>query len=422
MRSRSPIFLYFILLAIGVIAACAKFEAQPQLSAVTGASFFPVKVISLPQNVEKLSAGRFHTCAYLSDNTGYCWGKNDVGQLGNGAKKAAGKTRMDPSFGPVPISVIQNITNIAAGDEFTCAIADPNDTVYCWGKNDSNQLGQGAPSQGESAPKPVLTAANTPLTNATGVTAGSGRACAIVAGVPWCWGNVPQQVQNPVTKLYNIQFSASLFAAKLVATIGGNWTGVDEIAMTQNDLCVLSSSAVACMGGDATNTSVPSLSGLPPTTGILAVQISGGMQNQICFVGQQDTTVFACFSSGQQRVPSSAATNGGAPDSSQPYSLSNGYSFLYGEPLLKISGKFIHTCGVGKNSQSITCWGNNQAGQTGNGNNGSPVPYPSRSGVARLGAVQNVTTGGLHTCALLTDATAWCWGDNTYGQLGRGTP
>jgi cysteine-rich repeat protein len=36
-------------------------------------------------------------------------------------------------------------------------------------------------------------------------------------------------------------------------------------------------------------------------------------------------------------------------------------------------------------------------------------------------SVVQLATGGAHACALLTDGTVHCWGDNAYGQLGDGT-
>jgi alpha-tubulin suppressor-like RCC1 family protein len=32
----------------------------------------------------------------------------------------------------------------------------------------------------------------------------------------------------------------------------------------------------------------------------------------------------------------------------------------------------------------------------------------------------SITTGGVHTCAVTPDADAYCWGKNSYGQLGDG--
>lgn len=37
------------------------------------------------------------------------------------------------------------------------------------------------------------------------------------------------------------------------------------------------------------------------------------------------------------------------------------------------------------------------------------------------GAVVQVATGRAHACALLRDATIWCWGDNAFYQLADGT-
>ena len=33
-----------------------------------------------------------------------------------------------------------------------------------------------------------------------------------------------------------------------------------------------------------------------------------------------------------------------------------------------------------------------------------------------------MTSGGFHTCATRTDGTAWCWGQNIFGQLGNANP
>lgn len=35
--------------------------------------------------------------------------------------------------------------------------------------------------------------------------------------------------------------------------------------------------------------------------------------------------------------------------------------------------------------------------------------------------VATMSAGGSHTCALRTDGTVWCWGDNRLGQLGQGS-
>jgi alpha-tubulin suppressor-like RCC1 family protein len=65
------------------------------------------------------------------------------------------------------------------------------------------------------------------------------------------------------------------------------------------------------------------------------------------------------------------------------------------------------------------CWGNNDAGQLGNGlASGSATPVAITSSPFFF---SSVTTGFAHACALTADGTPYCWGDNTTGELGNGT-
>lgn len=81
---------------------------------------------------------------------------------------------------------------------------------------------------------------------------------------------------------------------------------------------------------------------------------------------------------------------------------------------------YLHSCVV-KTNGTLWCWGYNWVGELGLGTTStSGVPTPSQ--VTALGSgVAQVNGGNHHTCARKTDGTIWCWGDNTYGQLGDGT-
>ncbi len=82
-----------------------------------------------------------------------------------------------------------------------------------------------------------------------------------------------------------------------------------------------------------------------------------------------------------------------------------------------LDGGFRHTCSLTSGGAAY-CWGNNIEGELGTGvySTGSAVPILVTGGV-------NFTAlfpGGRHTCALNAAGTAYCWGDNSLGQLGQG--
>lgn len=78
-----------------------------------------------------------------------------------------------------------------------------------------------------------------------------------------------------------------------------------------------------------------------------------------------------------------------------------------------------HTCGTA--SQRVYCWGRSGDGALGDGStNNRLVPTPVAPLPAGLGFV-GIAVGGFHTCGLTSGNRAFCWGTNTWGQLGDGT-
>jgi hypothetical protein len=79
-----------------------------------------------------------------------------------------------------------------------------------------------------------------------------------------------------------------------------------------------------------------------------------------------------------------------------------------------------HTCAVMANG-SITCWGFNAAGQLGNGTitaSSTPVPVTGFDGLSPSTTAVSVSAGLAHSCAVMADGSAKCWGDDWMGQLG----
>ena len=84
---------------------------------------------------------------------------------------------------------------------------------------------------------------------------------------------------------------------------------------------------------------------------------------------------------------------------------------------IQVSAGSSHTCAV-LSDHTVKCWGTNANGELGDGTTTPSSTPVSVSGITNATAV---SAGGYHTCALLSDSTIKCWGDNSYGQLGDGS-
>lgn len=84
----------------------------------------------------------------------------------------------------------------------------------------------------------------------------------------------------------------------------------------------------------------------------------------------------------------------------------------------QVSVAWSHACGI-RGAGELWCWGQNLRGQLGTGTTSTLSATPVRVGSAS--SWRTVTVGGWRSCAIRTDGTAWCWGENSLGELGIGT-
>lgn len=86
-----------------------------------------------------------------------------------------------------------------------------------------------------------------------------------------------------------------------------------------------------------------------------------------------------------------------------------------------VAAGWFHSCAI-LTDGSVKCWGNNGSGQLGQGHFNSmgdqAGEMASLTGIPLGESARFVAAGGAHTCAILQSGQVKCWGNNAYGQLG----
>lgn len=97
----------------------------------------PVQVVGLTSGVKAVATGHSHACAITSVRALLCWGSNDFAQVGADEDVTSNH--------PTPTQVkglTSGIKAVAGGQDSTCAITTAG-KAWCWGRNDMGQLGDG---------------------------------------------------------------------------------------------------------------------------------------------------------------------------------------------------------------------------------------------------------------------------------------
>ncbi|MEO8477207.1 MAG: chromosome condensation regulator RCC1 [Actinomycetota bacterium] len=136
----------------------------------------PIDVAGLPSDVTAVFVGGYHSCAVTSTGGAWCWGENQVGQLGDG-------TTTDRAT-PAPVSGISGVTSMTGGTYHTCALTTGG-AARCWGSNNSGQLGDGSMVD-RWLPVPVVGLSS----GVVQISGGRFHTCSVDgAGRAKCWGH-----------------------------------------------------------------------------------------------------------------------------------------------------------------------------------------------------------------------------------------
>jgi alpha-tubulin suppressor-like RCC1 family protein len=196
----------------------------------------PSPVVGLG-NAVAISGSPWHTCASTKEGKAFCWGDNTDGNLG----------AEDPAESDKPLAVaVPNAAAVVAGDTHTCALTKGG-RVLCFGGNAAGQLGDGT-TKGSPAPVEVMTGASAVSTTVD-------HSCAAdLQGAVWCWGSngtdknsdgVPETTTGKLGQPLSVK---NRLKPHRVAGI----TGAVAVTTGDDHTCALTSAgAIQCWGGNA---------------------------------------------------------------------------------------------------------------------------------------------------------------------------
>lgn len=326
-----------------------------------------------------VAAGRRHTCALDAEGSVWCWGANTEWQ----AQPDGPDFVLEPAkvLG-LPMPAVQ----IAAGREDSCArLVDGS--VWCWGSDTHGQLGQGSMSTRRGVnPVPLGVAA-------TDIDVGAFHACArLEDSTVKCWGNNSQS---------EVGLGAAGPANVLTPTLVSGSGGAQKVVAGHRFNCLLDAGGgVKCWGKGEYgqlgfgSTDVSTATAAPGVTGV--VQLAAGGRS-VCTVQNEDAYCWGNNQYGQLGIGSHA--NKPAPGTRVLGGVRDVGVGSLGACALMLDG-------------GVHCWGVMDPGTGSYG--ASTLPRPSNV----VGAA-SLAVGFSHVCAVV-DGEVQCWGDDTYGQLGRG--
>jgi len=125
-----------------------NYDGRTGVGTTNGESKYPTRVKGLTgKKVESIAVGGVHACAVISGGQEvYCWGNNEMGQLGANRKYDDSPDGTRWTYEPMQVKdglpAGKKIVSLSAGANRGCVIME-NKRSYCWGLNNNGQIGDG---------------------------------------------------------------------------------------------------------------------------------------------------------------------------------------------------------------------------------------------------------------------------------------
>jgi alpha-tubulin suppressor-like RCC1 family protein len=384
-------------------------------------------------DVAEVVGGSAHSCVVLYGGGVYCWGENEVGQLGDGGITGPEVCRSgdDPCRPkPAPVSGLGDVIHVSAAFDHSCAV-ERDGSVWCWGVNGTLELGHDAstdlscmsvPTMTTVPCNPVPTRVALPDgAKALTVAVGRGYSCVLSrTNEVYCWGDntrgqlgvalttmmtsTPQKVGPfiaPVTQIatdHNNTQHACALVNRQVWCWGSNYLGGNGHDPTGEPLCI----GVACNFAPQLITTVQG--------GTFDGIVSIGVGREFGCARRTDATIWCWGSDGGWGSRGQGTTD----DSTQPFPVQVNLPAASNVTAMYVGGGNVVS--VVDGAGAIWAWGRNNYGLVGNGAVTGAEPTPKLTGFA--GASQ-ISMGEGSSLALKPDGTVWVWGDNSEAELGH---
>lgn len=330
--------------------------------------------VELPAKADQIEVGSLHACA-LAGGQVYCWGENESGQLG--------RPRRSASTEPVLIPLPGRVKQVATHFELTCAVVE-GERVHCWG--DGHEFTE-VTELSERAKTIVVTGGQ------------DNRICGATSERVWC--------RTRGAQMFDL-------AADDAVEILAGWHHVCWRDASRRVFCVREPT-------DWTTDGAPDVTPIPDLQADSLLLVSGDVcartgRGVRCFDDDASTPAFEANHDFDAYSPlfSSNESLCGVKDRGL-YCV--GFAFAGDDPELELSpfdasalsiGPF-HSCSLA--GGKVACWGSGQDGAGGYwGHRDAPtklvVPF----------SVDAVAAGRSHTC-LLSDGKVYCLGSNQHGQM-----
>jgi hypothetical protein len=344
---------------------------------------FDAQVLTQPLVATAIGAGLSHNCALIASGRAYCWGENQSGQLGDGSTVTRAVA--------VPVAGGLTFAQLTVGASHSCGLTAAGD-LYCWGGNFWGELGDGSTV---SRSTPVRAAPGLKFTQAV---AGSQVTCGLTAaGDVYCWGF---RLGSSSLSIWNVEKVSAGTTFRSLYAGGFTVCGIDDISVARCMAGVYDLAGVA--GG-------PGWHWVPQPAPLSSAKIlaSTALQSTCALDGAGQAFCWGDNSYGELGDGNTDPMSGVA-------------TVVGGHAYTSLVAGYDFTCGT-TTAGPIYCWGHNSGQIASIANQNFNIVTPTALALPPSTSFTALAAGISHLCGMTAAGSVQCWGWGYAGQLGDGS-